>query len=421
MRSPRLTHAAVGALVLLAVTLAGCAADTDASTGDVIRVQVAGEPEETAVFEAIAAQYMQTHPDRRVEVIAVPERSDHLALLQTAHAAGDPPDVFVINYREYAPFVVRGAIEPVEPLLRSREVDFGAYFPAALEAFTFDGALQCMPQNISSLVVYVNTALFEAADIPPPYSGWTFEEFRATAAALTGSSVHGVYVEPSLVRLAPFVWSNGGEVVDDTDRPTRLALEQPEAREALDALLGLQLADGVMPSAEDLAGQDAISRFMAGKLAMFLSSRRDTPVLREVSGLEWDVVPLPTLREPASILHSDAYCLSSSSQTEAAADFIAFATGREGQTLAALGGRTVPSMRSVARSPSFLSPHRPPAHSKVFLDAIPHLRRLPVLPQWPRVEDAAEEILTRLWYQGDSLEEGLSELEQRTELFFAAP
>ena len=36
--------------------------------------------------------------------------------------------------------------------------------------------------------------------------------------------------------------------------------------------------------------------------------------------------------------------------------FVAFATGEEGQTITALGGRTVPSLESVANSGAFLDP-----------------------------------------------------------------
>ena len=42
-----------------------------------------------------------------------------------------------------------------------------------------------MPQNISSLVVYYNTALFAERGVDPPAPGWSFEDFTATARALT--------------------------------------------------------------------------------------------------------------------------------------------------------------------------------------------------------------------------------------------
>ena len=121
---------------------------------------------------------------------------------------------------------------------------------------------------------------------------------------------------------------------------------------------------GWCPTEEELAAQNLQTRFVTGKLGMLLSSRREVPALREVGGLEWDVASLPVIGEPASTLHSDAYCISAGGDNvEAAADLVEFAVGQQGQTIAALSGRTVPSLRKVADSPAFLDPSRDPASS----------------------------------------------------------
>lgn len=417
MRRGSLTMVAMIAVTALA--LAGCSSQPG-EDGQTIRLQVSGEPEETAVYDAMAELYMSEHEGTRIEVIKVPEKDDHLALLQTSFGAGDPPEVFLINYREYAPFFERGAIDPVGPYLAERDVDLADYFPQPVEAFTLDDELQCMPQNVSSLVVYFNTELFEQAGIPAPYDGWTFEEFRAAAKQLTTADVRGVYVEPSLIRLAPFAWSNGGQIVDDRNSPTSLTLDDPATTESLQALIDLHRVDDVMPTEEELAAQDAETRFVTGKLAMILSSRKDTPSFREVRSLAWDVAPLPTFGGPSTILHSDAYCLSAGSKaSEAAADFVAFAVGQQGQTLSALSGRTVPSLRSVAESGAFLDPSKPPAHSGVFTEAVAHMDRTPVIAGWPEIEDIASELLTRAFYEpGADLDRLLDELDRRTATHF---
>ena len=81
-----------------------------------------------------------------------------------------------------------------------------------MEAFTYDGELQCMPQNISSLVVYYNTALLKEAGLKRPPDEWDWDEFRRYAVELTTDEERGLGIEPSVIRLAPFVWSNGGEL-----------------------------------------------------------------------------------------------------------------------------------------------------------------------------------------------------------------
>jgi multiple sugar transport system substrate-binding protein len=154
---------------------------------------------------------------------------------------------------------------------------------------------------------------------------------------------------------------------------------------------------------------------------MFLSSRRETPEFREIRGLNWDVGPLPIAGEAVGILHSDGYCISSLSHNiDAAADFTAYATGQQGQTLAALGGRTVPSLMSVADSGAFLDPTQPPAGAEVFLDGIGNLRRTPVISTWPEIEDLAEEILTRTFYEpGYTIDDTIDALDAATRALFA--
>ena len=404
--------------VLVVTVMAALSACSDSGSGKgtagALRLQVSGEPEETAVYAAVAEAYQQANPGVEIDVVEVAEKSDHLARLSTSFAAGNPPAVFLVNFREYAQFVARGAIEPVGPLLSERDVDVQDYFAQPVEAFTYDGDLQCMPQNVSSLVVYYNTALFEERGVASPAPGWSFEDFTATARALTdpAAGIRGVGLSADLIRVAPFVWSAGGEIVDDTDGPTRFTLDTPETRAGVEAVVGLARA-GLVPTEEEIAAQDLQTRFITGKLGMLLSSRREVPALREVEGLEWDVAGLPVIGEPASILHSDAYCIAAGLDDEeaaAAADLVAFAVGQQGQTISALGGRTVPSLRSVAGSPAFLDPARDPKSSQVFLDAVPILRRTPVTPSWPEIEDIAAEQLTRAFYDGGDIGPYLEEI-----------
>jgi multiple sugar transport system substrate-binding protein len=401
---------------VLTVGACGAEADSPGDSGDVlapVTVQIRAEPEEAAVYRSLVNAY-QDAGGGEIELVTV-GREDHLTRLSTAFASGDAPDVFLINYREYAPFVQRGAVHPIGPLLEAEGVDQADYHEEPLRAFTYDGALQCMPQNISSLVVYWNRGLFEQAGVAPPKAGWSWEEFVATAGALTSGGVRGVGIDPSIVRMAPFIWSNGGTIVDDDENPTRTTLHEPGARAALQAVVDL-IGTGATPDREQLAAQGLPEQFMTGKVAMFLSSRVEVPALREQRGLDFDVAGLPVMGEPASVLHSDAYCVASGSEnTEAAAKFVAFAVGQQGQTVTALGGRTVPSLRSVASSPAFLTPTRAPESSQVFLDAIPHLRHLPVTPSWPEVEDVVGTELRRAFEDGVPLDEVIAAIREQAD------
>jgi multiple sugar transport system substrate-binding protein len=127
---------------------------------------------------------------------------------------------------------------------------------------------------------------------------------------------------------------------------------------------------------------------------MVLASRRETPSFRTITEFDWDVAPLPVFRAPAGILHSDAYCMTAdSANKDAAWRFMEFALGPEGQRITAEAGRTVPSLIEVAESDAFLDPNAQPANSRVFLDTIPTIRRVPNISTWPEIEERSDEIL----------------------------
>ena len=402
--------------VIALVLLAGCGSD-DGGSGDAagsITFQVTGDPEETRVYRELAEIY-RDQTGREVEVVEVPERDVHLAKLATSFSAGRPPDVFLINYRHMGGLAARGAIEPAGPRLDgSKAFSRGDFYPLPLQAFEFGGELQCVPQNASSLAVYYNADAFREAGVPRPGKSWSYEQFAAAAKQLTADGRHGVGIDVSLIRTAPWIWGAGGELVDDEERPTRLLFDTPEGRRGLDRLLALR-RNGWAPTADEADAKPVDERFLDGSVAMFMSSRRDVPLLRTITGFEWDVAPFPTAVEPASVLHSDGFCMAEGANTEAAWHWIEFALGREGQEVLARSGRSVPSLRAVAESPVFLEPGDPPTNSRVFVDALEHMHRLPTTENWVDLEQRADDILAELYYGRLEMDEALERLARETD------
>jgi multiple sugar transport system substrate-binding protein len=422
----------------LAAFATGCGGGSSGGSGE-IRFLVFGDPEEIRAYRDVIAAFERAEPDIDVQLVEAADRDDLLTRLSTAFAGGIPPDVFLINYRFYGQFAARGVLEPLEERVQdSGEFEPAEFYPVALDAFRWDGVLTCLPQNVSSLAVYYNVDLFRKHGVPLPRAGWTWNEMLQAAQRLTldandrpivagdpdaggaTAAIYGLGVEPAVIRIAPFVWSNGGELVDHEEHPTRFTLERPESMEALKAFLDLRLAYGVIPSDVEVEAEDDESRFQNGRLAMLLESRRVTPTFRTITSFEWDVAPLPIHREPAGILHSDAYCMTKASKVKDAAwRFIEFANSPEGERIVARTGRTVPSLISVARSRAFLDPGAPPKSARVFLDAIPTIRIVPPISTWPEIEDAAEGILENGLYQGRAANEVAREIDMATRQLFA--
>lgn len=402
-----LIAAVLAALALVAALGCGGSPSGGGSGAGSIQFLVFGEPEELRAYRDVITAFKDVEPSIDVQLVEASDRADLIARLSTSIAGGSPPDVFLLNYRFYGQFAAKGALEPVaERFEASRTFEPEDFYEEALEAFRWKGEQMCMPQNISSLVVYYNRTMFKEEGVSEPESGWQWRDMVEKAKALTRDSdgdgtvdVYGLGVEASIIRLAPFVWSNGGEVVDDLESPTRFTLDEVRATDAMGQFFALQRVYGVIPTEEELESEDDESRFLNGRTAMVMSSRRSTPVFRTITDFDWDIAPLPILDRPAGILHSDAYCLTSGSEAKDAAwTFMEFALGPEGQRIAAGTGRTVPSLKAVANSDAFLGSDAKPANSRVFLDTIPHIRRVPNISTWPEIEDATAGIFEVAMY-----------------------
>jgi multiple sugar transport system substrate-binding protein len=421
-------------LVLLALFAAGCGGDDDGggssggqASGDV-NFLVFGDPEEIAAYREVIAAYENAQPDVNVKLIEASDRDDLIARLSTSFAGGTPPDLFLLNYRFYGQFAARDVLEPIESRVDDSDVfEQKDFYDEAMDAFRFGGTLTCLPQNISSLVVYYNKDLFRRAGVAEPKAGWTWDDMVTAAKKLTKDSngdgkaeVYGLGVEASLIRIAPFVWSNGAELVDNEEKPTTFALDTPEAKQAMKLFFELRGVHKVVPTEEEVEAEDDETRFQNGRMAMVLSSRRSTPTFRTITKFDWDVAALPQHQQQAGILHSDAYCMTKASDNKDAAwSFMEYALGPEGAPIVAKSGRTVPSLKEVAESDAFLDPNAKPANSKVFLDTIPVIQQVPSISTWPEIEDASEPILEEGLYGGEATSEVVRELKAKTDPLFA--
>lgn len=409
------------AMVMVMLLLSACGGETAStptaagSTGGntaampsgEISYQVFGDPEEIAVFEAVVAGYNKYNPNVKVNLDVVPSQGEYMTKLSASIASGTPPDVFLLNYRRYGQFLGKNQLEPAEDYLaKSATVKKEMFFDVPLKAFSDGGKLQCMPQNISSMVVYYNKDLFQKYNVPLPTDDWTWDQFLDAAKKLTMDTdgdgtpnIYGLGTEASIIRLAPFIWQNGGKLMDDEANPTKMTLTDPASLQAIEFFMNLSNKHKVVPTEAEFRAQDFEARFKEGTLAMTLNSRRVVPVFRTIKGFTWDVAAPPSGKAGrVSVLHSDAYCMAAAGKNKAATwNFVEYAIGKEGQEIAAKLGRTVPSMKDVANSPVFLDPAQAPANSKVFLDER-QLRVLPIVPAWPAMEKAINTELEEAFY-----------------------
>lgn len=354
-------------------------------------------------YDELAAAFEEEYPHVTVDVT----RYDDARHVMAAVRGGSPPDVFLMDNIHLPQLVEDDAVRPVDALLEQRQIDFGDGFQrAGLTAFAADASLQCMPHDVSPVVVYYNRNLVdldrlaeEGEEPPTAVDGWTWEMFAKAARQASRGPADGLYIEPSLFSLAPFLWSAGAEMVDDPQAPTRLTLSEGEAKETLAQVLSVVRDPEVTPTRSELRRQGPVSRFADGKLGMVLGDRDLVPRLRAAEDLDFEVMPVPGLARVRTVADMTGYCISADTDAlQAAGDFLAFAVSEEGATITARSGHVVPANLEVANSPAFIQDTQLPENAFVFNQAVRRVQTMPFVATWPELTARVEPMLTRLFY-----------------------
>lgn len=408
----------VGLALVGALAVAGCSDDPGPQPGPTstaptrqvtLTLGVFGSEGEVRAFTEQARSF--TEPGARVDVRVVGYGDRDAAA--RAYRQDPLPDVFMLSQRDLAWFTERSLTRPVDEPLDERGVSFGDdYARDSLAAFSTDSSLACMPYSISPMVIYYNTDLVNfdtmrrrGLDAPEPAEDstlpdeWTFEQFAAAARFATrpGKRTRGVYIEPSLLGLAPFIYSGGGELFDDSRDPTSLAFSDSGTRSALETTLTLLRNAQVTPTPEQLARTDALTLFERGRLGMIAGYRNLVPELREVSGLSFDVMPMPKIGGSATVGDVTGLCMSAdTASVDSAADLMVHLLSVDGVSQVAQQGYLVPASVAVATSDAFLQPDLEPANARVFNQSVRQIQVPPLLASWGRLEAAVDDTLQQL-------------------------
>lgn len=404
---------AVAGLLLCGLVAAGCQSGGEAPPNDPSGTQkkpvkltflAYGADEEVEALQSSVNRFNSDNPTIEVTFDAVKDRDEVLDRLN----GKNPPDIYMLSRRDLADVVDNGLNQPIDELLDARGVSFGDdYKRDAIGAFSSQTRLQCMPYGASPMVVYFNKNLIDWAAMreqgiatPRSHNFWTFEQFTAAAEfAAARPGAKGVYIEPTLTGLAPFVYSGGGSLFDDQEEPTTLTLSDEDSLETLAQVMDVLRNNQLTPTPRQLRQQSALDRFKTGKLGMIAGYRNLVPELRKTPSLSFDVMPMPALDNEHTIGDVSGICISAAPRSvSAAADFVVHAISTETVSQVASAGYLVPANNEVAESDSFLQRDQLPAHAEVFNRSIRDIVTPPALGSWEDLNEALHDQLYELFY-----------------------
>lgn len=344
-------------------------------------------PDHLEDIDAIVAAFEEENPGTTIDVQTA-AFDDYFTQLQTRVAGGDAPDTFELNYEN---FVTYADADTLLDLSGGEAIDESVYYPAAYEVFNLDGVQYGLPETFSTVVLFYNKDIFDAAGVDYPTADWTWEDEMAAAEQLTDADagVWGDFQPVSFFEYFKVLAQNGGQFFNDDK--TEVAFDTPEGVEAAEWLL--EKVGTVMPTEADMGGQDDGAMFASGQLAMWHTGIWMFAPTSEVD-FAWDVAVEPGNVTDAHHFFTNAVVASSNTEhPEEAAAWLQFMASSDTAVQTRLASDwELPAVSDESLFDAYLEQGAPDNRQAVF-DSLDEVVVPPVIVDQAQMQDAVSAAL----------------------------
>lgn len=300
-----------------------------------------------AGMEAIAAAYMEDHPDVKIEVQAT-GWDEYWTKLEGAATSNTMPDIFWMHSNQMFKYADNGYLADCSEIINESD-----YSEIAVEnAKGSDGKIYGVPKDKDTIALLYNKELFDAADVAYPDENWTWTDVENASAAIHEATGKYGYMAYSHDQIGywNFVYQNGGQILNEDG--TKAMYTDQATSDAIQYYVNLQNNDWC-PTQAQFANTGASELFFSGEGAMYYAGNWDLVNLCKTYADQngtWDVAVLPKCPNPANgdgravISNSVSYATSEDGKNKALAmDFLAFLGSEEGQRIQGESGVAIPA------------------------------------------------------------------------------
>jgi multiple sugar transport system substrate-binding protein len=361
-----------------------------------------GDPAELDVWKAIVADFEAANPNIKVNV-DVSDWDSYWTKLKTLLAANTPPDVFAMDAPLYRDYQSRGVLLNLQPYIDKNPGMLDGLFPNTLTAYKTPDGYFGLPRDFQTIAVFYNKDMFDKAGVAYPKAGWTYDDLRATAKALTKDTngdgkidQFGYVIDPWDFEpgMSEVIWAYGGDLISADH--TKTLLGDPKARQAFQFLHDMMFVDKSIPD-PNTSSQYGGDLFLSGNAAMIAMGHWAVPSY-STAKFKWDVVPMPKgpVGQATSVNSAGFVVGKDSKNPEAAFAFIKFVESAAGQTRLAQMGFACPVLESVAKSDAFLK-QSTPINQQIFIDSLSFAHMKPVFKGYDEWSSTVGDALTPMW------------------------
>jgi len=323
----------------------------------VIRVGTGDGGDGLTPHQQIIQNFEDKNPNILVQLEAVAGR-DYYARLLTQIAAKAAPDIMQVGDDAVPSFVEKGAFIPLDDCIKQNNLDLSGYLPGLLDPGKVNGKQYLLPKDYTPVGVYYNKKIFDAAGVPYPKDGWTWDELLSTAQKLTQDTNNDGTPDIFGLQL-PATWTTGfeywvaaagGKLISEDGKKFVGYLDSPEVIRAVQFYADLYNKYKVAPPPADLnqfGGGN--SEFDNGKAAMRLFGRWPQASLKKNPNIDLGVVAPPQDKQRANVLFWGGFGIASTTKnSNEACKFLTYYTGEPGAEV--WKDWALPAVKSVAES-----------------------------------------------------------------------
>ncbi len=218
-------------------------------------------------FEKIIEAYEAANPGIDVELQVVPW-GKYWTKLQTEAGNDNLPDVFWMNPFNFPLYASNEVVLPIDDMVEKSGFDADAIPQEMRKIYSYDGKLYSLPNNRDAIVVWYNKKIFRDAGVDEPEAGWTWDDFKSTADALTNTDA-GIWGTAAYLNFRQ-VWINtiaqaGGSILSADEKTS--TWDTPEVATGVQYWADIAQS-GSSPTVDQLSDTDQYSMFLSGKLGM---------------------------------------------------------------------------------------------------------------------------------------------------------
>ncbi|MBN1897212.1 MAG: sugar ABC transporter substrate-binding protein [Spirochaetes bacterium] len=384
---------------------------------------IRGNAAEIKLWEKAVSLFEKENPDIKVRMEHVPY-GQYWPKIETMIAGGSSPDVIFLESTRASAFIDLNALEPLNSYIED-DSDFKKenYYPQAIQAYTHEGILYGIPNDMAIYAVYYNQDLFDRAGVDYPRSNWTWTDFRKICQALTidqdkdgNPETYGFNIGWTYYL---WIWQNGGDFYNNASDPKQSTINTKAVKDALQFLKDLIYKYRVAPTfAQAASFGDAAEMFMTGKVAMIIEGHWMVPQFKSIKSFKWDVAStaaaeLPKRKVKANYNAGSCFSIPRMAKhKEKAWKLIKFLAGNKGQKILIEGGFSTPALQTKEITDFFLK-STPPQNNKIFLDMIKYAHLPPVMPRYNEMNDTMYRELDYFWLNKKPIDEVLQGLKKQ--------